>query len=141
VNRYLRNCALCVLSHCVLSAGINDVFEPLCDQSVEIVEALLLAGATTVLYPLFGGADHRAAAAGAPKPPTLSALAHQLFLLKFYMELPAHEEHPCGVAAACRAAQVTTTRMHAITSAPLLFSRPPLWPLHGRIDVCSILPS
>jgi len=91
---YLRNCALCVLSRFGVSDDIYDVSD--CEQSFEFIDALHLTGASTVLYPLWGGQAQGA----------LGVLASNLFLVRFYEELSYLADEAEPITDACRRAQL-----------------------------------
>jgi hypothetical protein len=52
---FLRNCGLCVLSRFGMTDDIPDPSPKLADSNAEFVEAMHMAGATTVMYPLWSG--------------------------------------------------------------------------------------
>lgn len=91
---YLRNCALCVLSRFGISDDVYDAADG--EQSFEFIEALHLAGASTVLYPLWGGQAQGA----------LGVLANNLFLIRFYEELSYLADEAEPITDACRRAQL-----------------------------------
>ncbi len=68
---YLPNCALCVLSRFGVTDDIWDVKS--CESNFELIEAMHLAGATSVMYPLWGGLTCG----------SLGLLANNLMLIKY----------------------------------------------------------
>ena len=93
---YLRNCTLCAMTKYVLTANLNNIKKNECEQSVELIEAMHLCGATTVLYPLFGYTDCRN---GITSPESLGQL---LILLQVYAILPSLSNEPSSITAAVR---------------------------------------
>jgi len=91
---YVRNCALCVLSRFGIADDISDVRQG--ELNVEFIEAAHMAGATTLLYPIWSGGTQ----AG------VGILAAQVFLIRFYTELPFHSADKRSVVTACRRAQL-----------------------------------
>lgn len=96
---YVNNCALCVISHYDL---INDLFGiqssrnlELCDANCEFIEALHLAGAKTILHPLWNGDSHG-----------ISTLAHLVFQVRFYSNLPTLSKDKLSIIETCRNTQV-----------------------------------
>ena len=97
----VSNCALCVLSHFDLTSDVLDIRAntsggvDTCDANCEFLEALHLAGAKTILSPLWNGNSEGNA-----------ALAHLLFQIRFYSILPSLSKDKTSVVEACRATQL-----------------------------------
>jgi hypothetical protein len=96
---FVRNCALCIMSRYALTDDVPDIRSPsgwsACDTNCEFIEALHLAGAKTVLHPLWSG-----------RATGLAALAHLVFQIRFYSTLPANSKSRLAVVDTCRAAQL-----------------------------------
>lgn len=96
---FVKNCALCVLSRFGLIDDLKDIRSPagwnLCDINCEFIEALHLAGAKTVVNPLWDGNS-----AG------LGALAHLIFLVRFYSILPTNSKSRLSIVETCRQTQL-----------------------------------
>jgi hypothetical protein len=96
---FVKNCALCTLSRFALTDDLLDIRAPagwsLCDTNCEFIEALHVAGAKTVMHPLWSGS-----ATG------LAALAHLVFQVRFYSTLPANSRSRLSVVETCRSAQL-----------------------------------
>ena len=96
---FVKNCALCTMSRYALADDLRDIRTQagwgLCDTNCEFIEALHLAGAKTVLHPLWSGS-----ATG------LAALAHLLFQIRFYSTLPANSKSRLSIVETCRSAQL-----------------------------------
>ena len=91
---YLRNCALCVLSRFGL---MDDIYDPnSADPSCDFIESLHMAGAKTIVYPLWGGAMQG----------SLGVLAHTLGIIRFYEDLSYLADEAEPIADACRRAQL-----------------------------------
>ncbi len=81
---YLKNCALCMLSRFAITDDVVDVKPSAdgnlgnCESNVEFIDSLHLAGACTVIYPLWSPISQG----------VIGILASQLFLIRFYVELP-----------------------------------------------------
>lgn len=52
---FLRNCGLCVLSRFGITDDIHEPTAKGADSNLEFIEAVHMAGATTVMYPLWAG--------------------------------------------------------------------------------------
>lgn len=96
---FVKNCALCVLSRYGLVDDLYDIRTPAswdrCDTNTEMIEALHLAGAKTVLHPMWGGD-----ASG------LGALAHIVFLIRFYSVLPTNSKSRLSIVETVRQVQL-----------------------------------
>lgn len=96
---FVQNCALCVMSRYGLVDDLTDIRTPaswgLCDSNTEFVEALHLSGAKTVLHPIWGGD-----ATG------LGALAHIVFLIRFYSVLPSNSKSRLSIVETVRQTQL-----------------------------------
>jgi hypothetical protein len=96
---FVRNCALCTMSRYALTDDLLDIRSPAgwsaCDTNCEFIEALHLAGAKTVLHPLWSG-----------RATGLAALAHLVFQIRFYSTLPANSKSRLAIVDTCRAAQL-----------------------------------
>ena len=93
------------------------------------------------MYPLFGGPDRpsRTSSSAPPKPPTLSALAHLLFLVKFYTDLPSFDTHRSAVAATCRSVQLWLRDATANDLTAFLRADTTLLPSDARTALLTIL--
>jgi hypothetical protein len=65
---------------------------------VELVDSLILAGATTLIYPMFGQVEH--------KNVSIESLGHVLVLLQIYSMLPSNASASAPIAAAVREASL-----------------------------------
>lgn len=92
---FLRNCGLAVLSKFGLTDDVIDVASPVIDLNWEFVEAFHLAGASSVMLPLWEGGEQG-----------IGTLAHVLYLLRFYSVLPAKSRHRLSVVETSRRAQL-----------------------------------
>lgn len=112
-NLFVRNCALCVLSRYSLTDDITILKQV--DANIEFVEAVIMAGATTVMYPIWSGISQGA----------LGVLGSQIVLIRMYTELPFHSKKKTSIATALQQAQIwlreaTTDEVRAfLYNAPL----------------------
>ena len=94
---FVRNCALCVLSRFGLCDDVPTVRNlEKCDSNCEFIEAMHLAGAKGVMYPLWSGGAQGG----------LTTLAHLIFMVRFYSILPAHSKNPHAVVETVRRSQL-----------------------------------
>lgn len=102
----VSNCALCVLSHFDLTSDVHSLLHSsattttttgvdICDANCEFLEALHLAGAKTILSPLWNGNSEG-----------IAALAHLLFQIRFYSVLPSLSKDRTSIVEACRSTQL-----------------------------------
>jgi len=97
---HVSNCALCVLSHFDLTSDVDNLRANTsgvnkCDANCEFLEALHLAGAKTIMNPLWNGNSEG-----------IAALAHLLFQIRFYSVLPSLSKDKKSIVEACRATQL-----------------------------------
>ncbi|KAJ1427662.1 hypothetical protein B484DRAFT_450245 [Ochromonadaceae sp. CCMP2298] len=98
---YVQNCALCLLSRFGLTddllkiKGRSKSGAEICDTNCEFIESLHLAGAKTVLSPIWGG-EWRG----------LGTLANLVFIIRFYSILPAHSKERLSVVVTVRIVQL-----------------------------------
>jgi hypothetical protein len=74
---YVKNCALCVLSRFGLTDDVPSNKSPIIESNWEFIEAVHLAGACTVMAPLWEAGGQG-----------LGTLANLIFLIRFYSILP-----------------------------------------------------
>lgn len=91
----LRNCALAVMSRFGVCDGALSG-SGVVDANVEYLESMHMIGAATVMYPMQNTGDQGG----------LNTLASTLFLVKFYVELPAHSRERLSVCKAHRNAML-----------------------------------
>lgn len=92
---FLRNCGLAVLSRFGLSDDLLNHTSPIIDLNCDFIESFHLAGASTVMYPLWEGSGQG-----------IGTLAHILYFLRFYSILPTKSRHRLSVVETCRKTQL-----------------------------------
>ena len=92
---YLKNCALCILSRFGLTDDVPTSKSPIIDGNWEFIEAVHLAGACTVIVPLWEAGGQG-----------LGTLACLVFLIRFYSMLPSKSRDRISVNETVRKTQL-----------------------------------
>eukprot|EP01034_Spumella_vulgaris_P025126 gene25126-31545_t len=112
---YVKNCSLCVLSKFGTTDDVESAYTKELEINCAFVESAHLAGANTVLHPLWSAASIGHG---------INTLAQLIFMIRFYSILPAHSKDRISVVNTVRATQLWLRDITADSAIAFIFKAP-----------------